>query len=98
MVGLARLNRPSEVLSIIHQGILGNGFSTGGVGLVEKLGDQDLHLLVVPIGEGQNDVLVNLVLVWKVGVLDNKWTPQTIWILTFIVRMVPVSTRLVDLN
>jgi hypothetical protein len=53
---------------------------------------------VVPVGEGENDLLVVLAPVWRIRVLDDERAAQTIRILALDVGMVPISARLLNLE
>lgn len=96
-VGFAGLNRDSEILGFIHQRSLRHRLRAGGVSLAHEWRDERLHLLMVPIGQGDDDFLIILVLVRVVRIMNNEGTAQAIRILALRVRVVPVCSRLSDL-
>ena len=63
--------------------------------MVDELGDPDLHLVVVPIRDREGEALV--IVVGKVRVGDDEWCTKTIWVLSLVVRVIPVGTRLSEL-
>ena len=52
---------------------------------------------MVPIGQGQDQLLVEKVGIWVVGIVDDEWAPESIRILTIHVAVVPVGSWLNDL-
>lgn len=97
LVRLARLDGDGEVLRLVHEGGLGHGLGAGRVGLCEELRDQVLHLVVVPVRQGEDELMVNFVLVGEVWVVDDERAAQTVGVLGVGVRVVPIRARLVDL-
>ncbi len=91
-IGLSWLDGDSEILSIVQESILWDRFCASRVGFVEELGDQSCHLLVVPIRNREDNFLVHLVLIWKVGVVDDEGAAETIWVLSFIMGVIPVCS------
>lgn len=96
-VRLARLHRNSQVLRVVDQGGIGDRLGTSWVGDINKRGEQRLHEIMVPVGEGQDNLLVVLVLVWILGIEDDEGSAQAIGILASGVRVEPVGSRLVNL-
>ena len=97
-VCLAGLNGDGDVLRVVHEGGVGNGFSTSRVLLVDELRDERLNLIVVPVGKGEDDFLIHLLFVGELGIMDNDGTAKTIGVLAIVVRVVPVCSGLVDLE
>lgn len=94
-----RFDRDSVVHGLVHESVLGDGFGTRGVRLDhEELVDEVGHLIVVPVGEGQDQLLIDLVLIREVLVMDNQRTAQTVGVLRAGVGVIPVSARLGDLD
>jgi hypothetical protein len=93
------LDGESEVHSLVHQSGVRDRLSTRRVRLDhEELGDEILHLIVIPVRQCQNKLFINLLLVRKVLVVNNQRAAQTVGVLCAGVGVIPVSTRLVDLN
>ena len=74
------------------------GLRASRVGHADKPLDQRWHLLVIPVGERQDQLLVVLVCIRVLGIVDDERTPESVWILPAIVRMVPVRAWLSDLG
>lgn len=51
---------------------------------------------MIPIRQGEDDLLIVIVFVWRIRIMDNQWAAQTIKILPADMSMVPVRSRLVD--
>lgn len=51
---------------------------------------------MVPVGESDGDFLIVLTSIRVLGIMNDKLTPETIWILAAIVTVVPVRAGLVD--
>lgn len=94
-IGLPRLNRHRQVLGIVEEDSLRNGLRTGWVGLVDELWDQDLHLLVIPVRDREREPLV--ILVREIWITDDQRSPEAVRVLSFVVRVIPVSAWLIDL-
>ena len=97
-VRLARLNGDGHVLGVIDEGGLGDRLGSGGVGLAQEAGDEVFDLIVVPVRQGEDDLVVSLVLVGEVRVMDDERTTKTVGVLAVVVRMIPVRPGLVDLE
>lgn len=95
-VRLAGLDRDREVLGLVPEGGLGNRLRTGGVSLVDEAGEQVLHLVVVPVRHGEDELLIVLAFEWGVWVVDDHRPAETIWVLSHHVAVVPVRARLGD--
>ena len=50
------------------------------------------HLLVIPVREGNRELAINFVGIGRVGIVDYQRPPQSVRVLTMIVRVVPVGT------
>lgn len=96
-ISLTWLNLDVQILSVIHQGRLGDRLSTSWIGVAYEAGKLTRHLVVIPVRQSQNELFIILVLVWRVRILDDQCTTKAIWILARIMRMIPVGSRLVDL-
>lgn len=97
-VCLAGLNRDRKVLSVVHQSSLRNRLGTSWIGLIEEFWNPDLHLVMIPVRQRDDNLLINLVGVWEVGIGDDKGSAKTVRILTLIMGMIPIRSRLVNLD
>jgi hypothetical protein len=52
---------------------------------------------MIPIGKRYNDFFVIEVFVWVFGIMYDKRTSKTIWILTALMGVIPIRARLADL-
>lgn len=91
------LDRQGVVGGLVHEGVLRNGLSTGGIGFGHELGNESMHLLVIPVGKSKDELLVILILVGKLLIVDNEGTAQAVGVLSAGVRVVPVGSGLVNL-
>lgn len=96
-VGRVGLDGQGVVGGLVHEGVLRNGLGTGGVGLCHELGNESLHLLMIPVGEGEDELLVIVILVGELLVMDNEGSAQAVGVLSAGVRVVPVGSGLVNL-
>jgi len=96
-VSLPRLEGHLQVLGVVEEGRLRHRLGTAGVLLAHEEVDQAGHLVVVPVGYADDNLLVVLVLVRVLGVVHNERTSYSIWVLALAVRVVPIRARLVDL-
>lgn len=96
-VGRVGLDGDSQVLSLIHERRLGYRLSTSRVVLGQESRKKSGHLVMVPVREGQDKFMVNLLSVRELGVVDDEGTAKTIRILRIVVRVVPVCAGLVNL-
>lgn len=53
---------------------------------------------MIPVCKRENQLLIVLSLVRRLRIVNDQRSPKAIWILASIVRMVPISSRLVDLK
>lgn len=95
VVGGVRLDRPGTVHGTVEKKGVRNRFGTGRVVQVQELVGQGGDVVVVPFGDGEDDFLVELVLVRVFRVSDDESTSHTVHVLTLGVRVVPVGTLLV---
>lgn len=96
-VGCFGLDGQGVVHGLVHEGVLRNGLGTGRVGLGHELGNEGLHLLVIPVREGEDELLIVVILEGELLVMDNEGSAQTVGVLSAGVRVVPVGSRLVNL-
>jgi len=96
-ISLSRLDINGDILCVIEKHCLWDGFSTSRIGFVDEGRNDVLHLFIVPVGDRQDDLFVSLILVWRFRVMDNEGCSKTIWVLSLVVRMVPVGPRLSNL-
>jgi hypothetical protein len=52
---------------------------------------------MIPIGKRYNDFFVIEIFVWVFGIMYDKRTSKTIWILTALMGVIPIRARLADL-
>ena len=98
MVRLTWLDRDGYVLRIIHEGSIGNGFGASWVSLAHKARDEMLDLVMIPVRKGQYKLLIHLLPVGELWVVDNDWPTEAVGILSVVVRVIPVRSRLADLE
>ena len=91
-------DRNFEVLCLIHQRCVRYWLSSSGVGFAHKGLDQTRHLIMVPVRECQNKLFTILILVGIFWIVDDQGSTESVWILAFIVGMIPVGARLVKLD
>lgn len=96
-VSLAWLNGYGVVLGLVHKGGVWDRLGAGRVSPAHKLRDKILHLIMVPVRHCQNKFFIIIIFVREVGVMNDKWSSETIWVLTLSVRMIPVGTGLINL-
>lgn len=92
-----RNNFDLKALSIVHEGGLWHGFCAGGALDVDKLLDQLRYGPMIPIGEGENDLIIVVALVRVMGIMNNDWISEAFGVLPIIVRVVPIRSSLLGL-
>ena len=98
-VRLAGLDGELDVLRVVHQIGVGDRLVAGGVQRGGEVGvEEGGELLVVPVGEGEHDLLVVLACVGGVRVVDDEGPAQAVGVLPAHVGVVPVGPGLVDLS
>lgn len=90
------LNRDGDVEAFVEDEILRDGFCTSGVINGQELWVEDVHNIVVPIGDSEGEFFINLV--GKVGifVVDDERGSLAVRILARSVGVIPVGTVLVS--
>lgn len=99
-VSRPRLDRYLQVLRVVEESGLWDGFSSGGVAFADEPGQQISHLIMVPVRDGQYHLiflLVQCVQEGRIGVMDDERSPKPVRILSIGVGMVPIRAGLVDL-
>lgn len=86
----------SEVLGLIEQSSLWHGLCTGRVVLADEAGEQVRHLVMVPVRDGEDKLLVVLAFEWRVWVIDDEWPAQTVWVLAHHMAVIPVRAGLAN--
>ena len=71
-IRLARLERNLQLLRVVKQRGLRHRLCTAGVLLAHEEGYQAGHLVMVPVGDTYDDLLVELVLVGVFWVMDDE--------------------------
>lgn len=97
VVCLVRLHWDRNVDSGIHQstswcGRTVRGLTTRGLICVDEI----RHFLVVPVEQGERDLLVEME--GRVRVMNDKRAPEAIRILPHVVRVIPIAAWLIDLK
>lgn len=70
-IRLAGLHGHGKMLRVIDQSGLGDGLSASWVALVHELLDENGHLIVIPVREGHDNLLVVLSAVGRVWIMNN---------------------------
>lgn len=52
---------------------------------------------MVPVGQSEDQLIVYLVFIGEVRVIDDERRAEAVWVLGFMVRVVPVRAGLVNL-
>ena len=52
---------------------------------------------MVPVRECKNDLIVVVTFERRIGIIDDQRATKAVWVLGSRVRMIPVSTRLINL-
>ena len=97
-VRLTCLHRNLDILRVVDERGFGDGFGASGVADGEELLVQLGDGFVVPVGEGENYGFIIEVLVRVFGVVDDEGPAKAVWVLAFVVGVVPVGAGLVDLE
>lgn len=97
-VRLAGLDVKMDAMGVVHDGGIGDGLGTSGIPDAHELGHQDVHHAVIPVGKGQHDFLVIHFAEWRVWIMDDESTAQSIWVLALQVRVIPVRSSLINLK
>lgn len=95
-IDLPRLDRDCQILSIIEKCSLRDRFGSSRIGFVDEFWNQNLHLLMVPVRDREDELLI--IFVWEVWIADDEGGSKTIWVLSLVVRMIPVTPRLGNLR
>lgn len=96
-IRLAGLHWNLEVLRLIHESSLRNRLSTSRVSLAKELGEQGLHLIMVPVGKRHDNLLIVFPLERRLWVVNDEISSKTIRILTLGMRVIPVGSSLSNL-
>ena len=97
-VGLPGVDCSGKILGVIEKGRFGNWLCSSGIGHTDETLQQNWHLLMIPIGDCENPLLVILAFVWGVGVIDDQSPAKPIRILPRKMRVIPVCPRLINLQ
>ena len=95
-IRLPWLNWDGQVLRIIEQRGLRDRLGSSGIGFVDEGRNEGLHLIMIPVRDGKNKFLI--ILVREIWVADDEGCSKTIWVLSLVVGMIPVTSGLRDLT
>lgn len=96
-VRLAGLHRELEVLGFIHERRFGDRLGTSWVRDADESFQEIGHLIVVPIRQTDDKLLIILAKIRVLRISDDESLPKAVRVLAFRVRMVPIQAGLVQL-
>ena len=97
-IGFLGFDCSGKILAVIEKGSFGNWLCSSGIGHTYETLQENWHLLMIPIRDCENYLLVILALVRGVGVVDDQNPAKPIRILPRIMRVIPVCPGLVNLQ
>lgn len=98
-VSFPRLEIEFDILGIVEEGCIRSWHCARRIFRVRKITfDLSGHLLVVPVGQGEDDFFAVLVFVRRSRIVNDEGSTKPIGVLALVVCMIPVRPGLVDLR
>ncbi len=98
-VSLPRFEVEFDILGIVEEGCIRSWHPAR---LIFRVGEVSFnlrgHLLVVPVGHGEDDFFVVLVFVRRSRIMNDEGSSKAIRILAPVMCMIPVRAGLIDLH